>query len=476
MSVQSDAVATKNLKPTSISEKSIMITADTTKVNTASKNVSDPIGSTELREKYKDYMSQRDYAYFHTFSLEDRRNVLAEAKQNLQAHNVEEIKMQTYGTEFLGIVSHELRTPLNGLIGVIDLMRSDELSPNHRLYITTLEQSCTHLLTVVSRMQDLAALQCGTLTQNVIPFDIVATIIGIAESMQHMSIHTAREIQVVLDLDPELPLSINGDQTKVQQILANLVGIATISSQSKRASLKATFETVDGHEGKIDFVIKGVQTKTPTAVLEGFDLKVSSANLFEPLSPNNLSQGAVICREFLAQLGSHLEMKTEADDTLIFKFSLNFTYEKQASACDENEELMDVRSAVKILLAEDNKVSRLIAKTMLSKLGFTDVDEAENGEEALDKLNKKPYDMILMDCDMPVMDGYEATHRIRAIHKNSDVKIVALTANSTNDSKQRCIAAGMNDYFTKPIIMKTLAEMLHKWLRQSSATFCIHAL
>ncbi|KAJ3134982.1 hypothetical protein HDU90_004307 [Geranomyces variabilis] len=416
-------------------------------------------------------MTPREYAYFDTFSVEHRRDILVEAKDNLQTQNVEKIKAKTFGMEFLGNVSHELRTPLNGLIGVIDLMQSEEMSTSQRLYIKTLEQSCTHLLSVVSRMQDLAALQSGKPVNNIMPFDMRATITGVAESMQHMSIHTGRGTQVALDLDPQIPPSVNGDLTKVQQILANLVGIAAISSLAKYAALKATFEPLHGESAKIHFVIKGVQTQTPKTLLEGFDLAFSFEDLFQPLTFNNMSHGVVICREFLKQLGSHLDMKVEPDDTLIFKFSIDVTYDRNSVARENVGALKDARSAVKILLAEDNKVSRRIAMMMLKKLGFTDVDGVEDGHEVVTKLQNKAYDVILMDCDMPVMDGYEATRHIRTELKNATVKIVALTANSTNEARQRCIATGMDDYFTKPVTMKTLAEMLHKWLRLGPIPF-----
>ncbi|KAJ3144160.1 hypothetical protein HDU89_008944 [Geranomyces variabilis] len=420
--------------------------------------------TTELKERYKSYISQRDYAYFAMFSHEDRQNILREAKQTLQKQNVEKIKSKTHGMQFMEVVSHELRTPLHGLIAVIDLMQRDEMSDDQRLYIKTLEQSCAQLLSVLGRMQDLAALQHDAPVINVMPFDIVGVITGVAESVQRMTIHGRHGTLVALDLDPELPVSINGDLTKMQQILVNLVGIATTSSIAKRAKVKATFEALDDKQAKIHFVITGAHTQMPKSFLDGLDQEFSFNDLVQPLTSNNLSQGIVICQEFLKQLGTHLELEVATDDTLILKFSLDVTYNKKTVARDYEGELRGVRSAVRILVAEDNRVSRRIAIAMLSKLGFTDVVAVENGQEAIDKLEQKPFDVILMDCDMPVLDGYDAACHIRTVLKNTTVIIVALTANSTNAARQRCIAAGMDDYFTKPITIKTLTEMLHKWL------------
>ncbi|KAI8918670.1 hypothetical protein DFJ77DRAFT_508938 [Powellomyces hirtus] len=423
----------------------------------------------DLKEKYRDYMSPRDYAYFNVFNAEDRQLVLTEAKENLQEDNVHKIKMKTSGMEFLGIVSHELRTPLNSLIGLIDLMQADDMTNDQRLYIKTLEQSCTHLMSVVNRMQDLAALQqSDAATVNIIPFDIVATMTGVAEAMQHLSTHTGKGTQVVLDLDSNIPLSVNGDLTKIQQVLSNLVGIATTSSLTKLGSLKATFEPTTGQNANIHIVIKGVKTQTPQALLEGIALEFSFQDLFQPLTFNNLSQGIVISREFLAQLGSTLHMDIDEEGTLIFTFDLKLTYETSSDVARNSQsnrgEFKADRASVKILLAEDNKVNRQIVRKMLSKMGFANVDGAENGKEAIEKVEAEHFDIILMDCDMPLISGYEAAEHIRTVMKNNTIKIIALTANSTNNAKQRCISVGMDDYFTKPITIKTLSEMLHKWL------------
>ena len=275
-------------------------------------------------------------------------------------------------------------------------MQDDDMTAQQRLYIKTLEQSSTHLLSVVSRMQDLAALQTGTPATNIIAFDMRAVITGVAESMQHMSIHTGRGTQVALDMDPLLPLSVNGDLAKVQQIIANLVGIATISSLAKYCSLKATFEALEGDDARIHFVIKGVKTQTPKHLLEGFGLDFSFDDLFRPLTPHNMAHGIVISREFLRQLGSELGMVVEEDDTLIFRFSLDVTYDAKARPRETEQTSQAARSAVHILVAEDNNVSRKIAIMMLTKLGFTDVDGVENGEEAVKKLASKAYDIILM--------------------------------------------------------------------------------
>ncbi|KAI9001879.1 CheY-like superfamily [Gaertneriomyces semiglobifer] len=443
-----------------------------------------------LKEQYRDYISKRDYTYFDKYTAEDQQLVIDEAKHQLQSANIKQIS-STHGSrpEFLAIVSHELRTPLNGLIGIIDLMQSEQMTEDQRLYIKTLEESCSRLLSLVNRLQDLAALQATRPAINIMPFDLVAIITGVAESMQHFSTHTGRGTQVTLDLDPRLPLSVNGDLTKIQQVLNNLVTIAATASSEKHASLKATLESSEGPNAVIHILIRGAKAEMSTTLLEGFGLTFSYEDILRPLTAENMSQGIVISREFLSLLGSTLSITTGPDDALTFSFHLHLTcnpknWKDHDSQSNYGEIKADL-SNVHILIVEDNIVNQQIAKKMLKKLGII-ADVADNGRKALKCLAEKKYDIIFMvtticfaatstcsltwrqhlyqDCDMPVMDGYDCTSYIRTTLNDHDIKIIALTANSTNDAKKRCISVGMNDFFTKPITLKTLSEMLHKWL------------
>lgn len=430
-----------------------------------------------VKEKYKKYMSLANYHGYDTLSATERQHVDIESKRALQRDNIDSIRAKATGMKFLGVVSHELRTPLNSLVGVIDLMQADRMTHDQKLYIKTLEQSCSQLLSVVNRMQDLAALQSETqgMTNN-IPFDIVATVTGVAESMQHLSSSTGKGTQVEVNLDPSLPRTVNADFTKIQQILSNLVAIAATSSRAKLATIETRFHPVapDGflrspgqeqQHAYLYFTITGCDTQTPKDTLDGLLLGFSYENLFQPSTFNNMSQGIVISREFLAQLNSKLEMLVDDANALIFSFAVHVTYDPGVTSFHATQgDIVANRTAVRILLTEDNKVNQMVARKMLNKLGFTNVDSAWNGQEAIEILSSKTYDIILLDCDMPVMDGYEAASHIRNVMKDTTIKIVALTANNTNEAKTQCLAAGMDDFFTKPITMKTLSEMLHKWL------------
>ncbi|KAJ3278523.1 hypothetical protein HK104_002256 [Borealophlyctis nickersoniae] len=447
-------------------------------------------GPKELKEQYREYVSKRDYTYFDKYTAEDQQLVIDEAKQQLQSANIQQIS-STHGSrpEFLAIVSHELRTPLNGVIGIIDLMQCEQMTEDQRLYIKTLEESCSRLLSLVNRLQDLAALQAVTPAVNIMAFDLVAIITGVAECMQHFSTHTGKGTQVTLNLDPRLPLSVNGDLTKIQQVLNNLVTIAATASSEKHASLTATLESSDGPNAVIHILIRGAKTEMSTTLLEGFGLTFSYEDILRPLTADNMSQGIVISREFLSLLGSTLNIATGPDDSLTFSFHLHLTcnpenWEGHDSQSNYGEIKADL-SKVHILIVEDNIINQQIAKKMLHKLGI-EADVADDGRKALERLAEKKYDLIFMvitlslaptstcsltlrqhlyqDCDMPVMDGYDCTSYIRTNLNDHQIKIIALTANSTNDAKKRCISVGMDDYFTKPITLKTLSEMLYKWL------------
>lgn len=276
---------------------------------------------------------------------------------------------------------------------------------------------------------------------------------------------------------------------QVQQVITNLVTIAANSSTEKRASVKADL-LEDGPIAHIKITVESFHNNTPAGLLDGIGLDFSPEELFKPTSYNNMYQGLVISREFLHMIGSDLETSWDDNKSLGFSFHLRLPSARNpvgGAGPDNQSNLGDLVSdikSVKILLVEDNDVNLRIAETMLNRMGFA-VDTATNGLEAVSRLHLATYNIVLMvgstidpvcttentradsstqDCDMPLCNGYDATKHIRTKMGNTTVVIIALTANSTNAAKDKCIASGMNDYFTKPITMKTLSEMLHKWL------------
>ena len=278
-------------------------------------------------------------------------------------------------------------------------MQSEKMTEDQRLYIKTLEESCSRLLSVVNRLQDLAALQAVSPSVNIMAFDLVAIITGVAESMQHFSAHTGKGTQVTLELDPRLPLSVNGDLTKIQQVLNNLVTIAATASSEKHASLTATLQSSDGPNAVIQIIITGAKSEMPTTLLEGFGLTFAYEDILRPLTADNMSQGIVISREFLHLLGSTLNIETGPDDSLTFSFSLHLTCNpKNWQGHDSQSNYGEIRadlSTVHILIVEDNIINQQIAKKMLQKLGI-EADVAVNGQVAIDRLANKRYDIIFM--------------------------------------------------------------------------------
>ena len=302
--------------------------------------------------------------------------------------------------QLMEIMSHELRTPLNTLIGVVDLMQADKMTDEQRLYIKTLEMSCAHLLSVVNRMQDLSGLQSKN-PAHIIPFDPVAMISGVSESMQHLSALTGKGTQVSLDLDPHIPSSITGDLTRTQQVVYNLVGIANHASETKLSVLKATFEpTIEGR-GRLYFTIKGDKVQYPRQILEGIDMQVSPTDLFNASSVHNMSQGIVLTREFLIRMGSKLSMDIDSSNCLTFNFHIDVgcnTEKKDYQAMQGT--LKKQTSHIHILLVEDNLINLEITKRMISKIGSYKVSSSINGKDAVDKISKKQFDIVFMDCDM----------------------------------------------------------------------------
>lgn len=254
--------------------------------------------------------------------------------------------------------------------------------------------------------------------------------------------------------------------------MSNLVSTTLASSDDSQCRMKVDVVQNDTNLD-IRVVVQSLSNARPTPLLDGIGLVFSPEGLMQPMAEQNMYQGLVITREYLRLLGSRLDTtwseNGENSGKLSFSFDLRVTSTKdetgKTSADNQSNFGNYVRdpSFVKILLVEDNQVNMRIAKAILGRLGF-EPTTAANGLDAISTMHESVFDIVFMDCDMPLCNGYDATQHIRTKMGQTEVVIIALTADSTNDAKRRCLAVGMNDFFIKPITTKTVDEMLHKWL------------
>lgn len=393
--------------------------------------------------------------------------MVQEGLPDVLSRNVDKIlsKVTTSDSEFLAQISHELRTPLNGIIGVIDIMarEEDQDSDIHETYMRTLQQSCRTLMSVVNRLQDLSHLQTFPKREASVIFDLEAVVTGISQGMQYHHKDSVTMTQLSIDFDSRIPCTVKADLTKIQQTLGNLCRIAAFVSKTHCVTIDVTLKYLLGTHCTLTFQIKMENVDSNVDVFQPQLLTIESVDLFQTDTRDNLLIGMTICRKFLNELGSDLDIHRVEGNGLLFVFDL--TLEWVPGSPKRSPLTKEEFKTVKVLIAEDNPVNTKILEKMLSILGVRAVTSVANGELALQKLRLENFDIVLMDLDMAVMSGYDSAWNIRNVLKN-DVPIIALSADSTNAAKQRCRDVKMSDFFSKPVTVQTLSEMISKWRRE----------
>jgi signal transduction histidine kinase/ActR/RegA family two-component response regulator len=369
---------------------------------------------------------------------------------------------------FVANVSHEIRTPLNGVIGVTSMLADTPLTPAQRSLVDVLRASSDGLMALVDNVLDFSKIEAGQLELEAVSFDLHDLI---DDCLQILRVRAAgKDIRVVAVLGASLPRRATGDPGRLRQVLLNLGGNAVKFTKAGHVAVYVDLGSLDDRTARVAFRVEDTGIGVPPEKLDRLFRPFSQVDASTSREYGGTGLGLVICRDLIARMGGTISVRTEPGRGSTFEFSLDLAVgaldREESTPTDAPTRSPGTEGAARVLLAEDNAVNQLVARGMLERLGC-EVDIVEDGAAAVAALRRRSYDLVLMDCNMPGVDGFEATRQIRGGAAGDGcrtIPIVALTASATTDSARLCADVGMNGFLPKPIAATALRRALGTWL------------
>lgn len=408
------------------------------------------ISQLETDEGYLFAATIRDVSYEKKIE-----KALIQAKESAeQARTIAEDAMQSKQT-FLSNMSHEIRTPMTAIIGFSKLVLKTDLTEKQKEYITAIKTSSDALLVLINDILDLAKVDAGKMTFDLFPFNLKSSI----SIMLHLFDIKFQEknLKLVTEFDHAIPELLLGDAVRLNQIMLNLLSNAIKFTPEGEISVKIRLKNEDNDKVNIEFSVTdtgiGIPENMLATIFENFEqATTSTARLF-----GGTGLGLAIVKKLVEKQGGVIEVKSKIGEGSTFSFALNFQKSKAKTLLTTGftaiELDKDIRN-LKVLVVEDVPLNQLLMKIIIDDYGF-EREIADNGKMAIEILGAKSFDIILMDLQMPEMNGYETTEVIRK-KLNSNIPIIALTADVTENDLAQCKAVGMNDHIAKPIDEKLL--------------------
>ncbi|MCX6305939.1 MAG: ATP-binding protein [Bacteroidetes bacterium] len=350
--------------------------------------------------------------------------------------------------QFLSNMSHEIRTPMNAIIGFTKVLLKTDLSAKQKEYLTAIKMSGDALIVLINDILDLAKVDAGKMVFEQTPFTMALSI----SAMLHLFEAKIQEKNLALDIDydKKIPSVLVGDPVRLHQIILNLVSNAVKFTSKGKITVSVRLLYEDQEKATIEFSVSDTGIGIPQSKLDKIFENFQQASSGTSRLYGGTGLGLAIVKQLVEPQGGTIRVESKVDEGSTFSFILSFLKTSgEAEADDELVELDTEIKNIKVLVVEDIPLNQLLMKTLLDDFGF-ERDIAANGKIAIEILQKKSYDIVLMDLQMPEMNGFEATDYIRTT-LNSKIPIIALTADVTTVDLAKCKAVGMNDYIAKPV-------------------------
>ena len=372
----------------------------------------------------------------------------------------------------LNALATQIRTSMNGVVGLTSLLLESPLSLEQREYGEGIIQSAEALLACLTDVVDLSKIEAGALDIDPFEFELKPMINGALAPF----IMKARKKALTIDVQfgQSVPECMIGDPARIRQVLVNLVDNAIKYTEQGGIVVDITTVAEPGVPAQIRFTVADSGVGVAPDRLPALIGNVTQGNGSSPRF-QGARFGLAVCRQLVDLMRGHLSAQSTASIGSTFSFTVPLTQPVATSAQTiEVSSPLPKTPALHVLVVEDNRINQIVAVKLLQKAGCT-TEVAENGEQAVRRVAEQPFDLILMDCQMPVMDGYEATRRIRSSLSSAHVPIIAVTASAIEGDRERCLDAGMNDYLCKPVQPAAIVAILDG-IRRSRGEPCAPAI